>query len=68
MLPQRSAAIAEHSARLGGPGREENEVYSRLTMRDAKRDGGGACSTETLVVSRENLLKLQEGTEILVWS
>lgn len=31
---------------------EENTVYNRQTMRDAKRDGGGACTVETLVSLR----------------
>lgn len=63
-----SSSRALSTARLGGPRQRREAVYRLLTMRDAKRDGGGACSGETLGVSQENLLTPQEGTEILVWS
>lgn len=64
-FPQR-AAVPVHA--WEGRGGEENAVYKRQTMRDAKRDGGGACTVETFGISQENLLKPQEGTGILVWS
>lgn len=65
-FPQR-AAVPVHACMLGRA-RAENTVYNRQTMRDAKRDGGSACTVETFGISQENLLKPQEGTGILVWS
>lgn len=69
LAPAEECSSSRARGTLGrGRGREETAVYRRLTAPDAKRDGGGVCSSETLGVSQENLLKPQEGTEILVWS